>query len=162
MSRNERDFSWLTVYCCDRKSWAACAQSFALWQQATIEITLLLLVRATHIYRFALHAHPVRGEPHNQRNTTGQVATLPVRLSWSFVLTRCRVLTWVMKVLMPVIVNVHAWRIWPMGRRFTTLDVKKGSPVSSDFSKASEAHDRNNHNWSFTKLVEPIVPLFMQ
>jgi len=25
--------------CCDRKSRAACAQSFALWQQATIEIT---------------------------------------------------------------------------------------------------------------------------
>ena len=26
-------------YCCDRKSRAACAQSFALWQQATIEFT---------------------------------------------------------------------------------------------------------------------------
>jgi len=24
---------------CDRKAWAACAQSFALWQQATIEFT---------------------------------------------------------------------------------------------------------------------------
>ena len=36
--------------CCDRKSWAACAQSFAPRQQATIEITLLLLVRATYIY----------------------------------------------------------------------------------------------------------------
>ena len=26
-------------YCCDRKSRAACAQSFTLWQQATIEFT---------------------------------------------------------------------------------------------------------------------------
>jgi len=24
------------------------------------------------------HAHPVRGESHNQRNTTGEVATIPV------------------------------------------------------------------------------------
>ena len=61
-------------FCCDRKSWAACAQNFAPWQQATIEITLSLLVRATYI--FVLRAHPVRGESHNQRNTTGEVATL--------------------------------------------------------------------------------------
>jgi len=40
-------------------------------------ITLLLLVRATYIYMgVVLHAHPVRGESHNQRNTTGDVATL--------------------------------------------------------------------------------------
>jgi len=32
------------------KARAACAQSFALWQQATIDITLLLLVHATDIY----------------------------------------------------------------------------------------------------------------
>jgi len=38
-------------------------------------ITLLLLVRATYMYGVVLHAHPVRGEPHNQRNTTGEVAT---------------------------------------------------------------------------------------
>jgi len=31
----------LTVYCCDRKSRAASAQSFTLWQQATIEMTRL-------------------------------------------------------------------------------------------------------------------------
>jgi len=33
---------WILVtapFCCDRKSRAACAQSFAPWQQATIEIT---------------------------------------------------------------------------------------------------------------------------
>jgi len=39
-------------------------------------ITLLLLVRATYMYGFVLHAHPVRGESHNQRNTTGEVATI--------------------------------------------------------------------------------------
>jgi len=39
-------------------------------------ITLLLLVRATYMYVVVLHAHPVRGESHNQRNTTVEVATL--------------------------------------------------------------------------------------
>jgi len=39
-------------------------------------ITLLLLVRATYMYGVVLHAHPVRGESHNQRNTTGEVATV--------------------------------------------------------------------------------------
>jgi len=40
-------------------------------------ITLLLLVRATYMNGVVLHAHPVRGESHIQRNTTGEVATLP-------------------------------------------------------------------------------------
>jgi len=39
-------------------------------------ITLLLLIRATYMYGVVLHAHPVRGESHNQRNTTREVATL--------------------------------------------------------------------------------------
>jgi len=39
-------------------------------------ITLLLLVRATYKYGVVLHAHPVGGESHNQRSTTGEVATL--------------------------------------------------------------------------------------
>jgi len=39
-------------------------------------ITLLLLVRATYNYGVVLHAHPVRAESHNQRNTTGEVATV--------------------------------------------------------------------------------------
>jgi len=39
-------------------------------------ITLLLLVRATYMYGVVLHAHPVRFESHNQRNTTGEVATV--------------------------------------------------------------------------------------
>jgi len=39
-------------------------------------ITLLLLVRATYIYGVVLRVHPVRGESRNQRNTTGEVATV--------------------------------------------------------------------------------------
>jgi len=38
-------------------------------------ITLLLLVCATYMYGVVLHIHTVRGESHNQRNTTGEVAT---------------------------------------------------------------------------------------
>jgi len=41
-------------------------------------ITLLLLVRATYMNGVVLHAHPVRGESHIQRNTTGEVATTPL------------------------------------------------------------------------------------
>jgi len=65
--------------CCDRISRAACAQSFAPWQQATIEIMLAIsLTIACSRYTYdgvILPAHPVRGESHNQRNTTGEVAT---------------------------------------------------------------------------------------
>jgi len=39
-------------------------------------ITLLLLARATYMYGVVLLAHPVRDESHNQRNTTGEVATI--------------------------------------------------------------------------------------
>ena len=69
-------------YCCDRKSRAACAQSFALWQQATIEIMHSNLsyycLLAPHIHIFVLRAHPVRGESHNQCNTTREVATTSI------------------------------------------------------------------------------------
>ena len=34
---------------------------------------------APHTYIFVLHAHPVRGESYNQRNTTGEVATVSRR-----------------------------------------------------------------------------------
>jgi len=67
------------IYCCDRKSRAAFAQRFALWQQATIEIMLaisLTVACSRYIYNgVILHAHPVRGESHNQCNTTAEVAT---------------------------------------------------------------------------------------
>jgi len=65
--------------CCDRESRAAFAQSFAPWQQATMEIMIaisLTIACSRYIYNgVILHAHPVRGESHNQRNTTGEVAT---------------------------------------------------------------------------------------
>jgi len=40
-------------------------------------VTLLLLVRVTYMNGVVLHAHPVGGESHNQRNTTGEVAAKP-------------------------------------------------------------------------------------
>jgi len=89
--------------CCDRKSQTACAQSFALWQQAAIEITrrdhsprtLAITFNRSHansgrastpwslhyclfaplICSVFLHTYPVRGESHNQRNANGEVAT---------------------------------------------------------------------------------------
>jgi len=71
--------------CCDRKFRA---QSFAPWQQATIEIMLAIsLTIACSRYMYygvILHAHTVRGESHNQRNTTGEVAsedTLPLSIT---------------------------------------------------------------------------------
>jgi len=73
-------------FCCDRKSRAACAQSFALWQQATIEIMLaisLTIACSRYIYNgVILHAHPVCGESQNQRNTNREVATLHVISPW--------------------------------------------------------------------------------
>jgi len=67
------------VGCCDQKSRAACAQCFTPWQQPTIEIMLAISLtiacsRCTYD-GVILHAHPVRGESHNQRKTTGEFAT---------------------------------------------------------------------------------------
>jgi len=45
----------------------------------TSQSLLLLLARSCHIYNSViLHAHPVRGESHNQRNATREVATILV------------------------------------------------------------------------------------
>jgi len=47
-------------YCCNRKSRAGCAQSFALWQQATIEITWQdhsIIACSRHAYIFLFFAH---------------------------------------------------------------------------------------------------------
>ena len=54
-------------------------QSFAPWQQATIEIMPAISLsiacsRYTHD-GVILHTHLIRGESHIQRNTTGEVAT---------------------------------------------------------------------------------------
>jgi len=48
------------AFCCDRKSRAAYAQSFAAWQQATIEITrrdhsIIACSRHTRIFLFFAH-----------------------------------------------------------------------------------------------------------
>jgi len=67
------------IECCDRKAQAACALSFTLWQQATIEITRRdhsIIACSRHIYMgVVLRAHPVRGESHIQRNANQEVAT---------------------------------------------------------------------------------------
>jgi len=43
--------------------------------------SLFCCLFAPHIYIFVLRAHPVRGESHNQRNATGEVATLSMQHS---------------------------------------------------------------------------------
>ena len=65
--------------CCDRKARAACAKSFTLWQQATIEFTRRdhsIIAWSRHIHMgVVLCAHSVRGKPRIQRNASGVVAT---------------------------------------------------------------------------------------
>jgi len=72
-------FSKAIKWCSNRKSRAVCAQSFSPWQQATMEIMLAISLTGAcsrYVYNgVILHAHPIRGESHNQRNTTGEVAT---------------------------------------------------------------------------------------
>jgi len=60
------------------------AQSFTLWQQATIEITrhdhFIIALFVPQIYGVMFRAHPVRGESHIQRNSKREVATVPTQL----------------------------------------------------------------------------------
>ena len=52
--------TFYTLCCCDRKCRAACAQSFATWQQATIEITRRdqsIIACSRHIHIFLFFAH---------------------------------------------------------------------------------------------------------
>jgi len=69
-----------TPFCCNRKAWAACAQSCTPWQQATIEITWWdhsIIACSRHKYMgIVVCAHPVRGESHIQRNANREAATL--------------------------------------------------------------------------------------
>jgi len=73
--------SIVPVCCCDWKSRAASAQSCALWQQATIEITChdhSISACSCRIYvGVNLRAHPLRGESHIQRNANWEVAIQP-------------------------------------------------------------------------------------
>jgi len=53
----------LTEYCCDRKSRAACAQSFALWQQAATEFTChghSIIACSCHIYEWCCSSRTSR------------------------------------------------------------------------------------------------------
>jgi len=63
----------------DRKARVACAQSFILWQQATIEIMCRnhsIIACSCHIYMgVILHAHPVGGESQIWHNANREVAT---------------------------------------------------------------------------------------
>jgi len=69
------------VFCCDRKTPAASAQSFTLWRQATITCHNHSIITCSHHIQYMgviLRAHPVRGESHIQRNANREVATLPI------------------------------------------------------------------------------------
>ena len=67
-------------FCYDRKSQAACAQSFALWQQATMEIMRRkhsIIACSHHVYILFFFAHiPFVVNRAFQRNATGEVATV--------------------------------------------------------------------------------------
>ena len=54
--------------------------------------------------------------------SSGTVSTC---LTWFFALTQCCALTWVTKILLRAISNVHESHIWPAGRRFPTLCVMR-------------------------------------
>jgi len=61
----------------------ACAQSFALWQQATTEFTQQdhsIIACSCHV-GVVLPAHSVRDEPHIQHNANREVATTSPLLS---------------------------------------------------------------------------------
>jgi len=62
-------------YCCDWKAQVACAQSFTLWQQATIEITQRdhsIIACLQHIYGCSSHTSGLRWIAHSlQRQQKG-------------------------------------------------------------------------------------------
>jgi len=66
-------------FCCDQKVRAASAQSFTLWQQATIEFTChdhSIIACSCHTCGDVLRTHSIRGELRIQHNTSGEVATI--------------------------------------------------------------------------------------
>jgi len=84
-------------------------------------ITLLLLVCATCMYGVVLHAHPVRGESHNQRNTTGDVATQSCSILTVMTSESARVSDFSPHVIFAVKRHRTAWsnyrptgRMWPV------------------------------------------------
>jgi len=72
---------------------------------------------ATYMYRVVLHAHSVRGESHNQRNTTGEVAALPNQqifhnYNYFFMIDK----------MFLRLDEIASGRIWPAGRTLATPD----------------------------------------
>jgi len=56
------------VYCCDRNARAACAQNFAMWQQATIEImrrnhSIIACSRHLYVCKVGLSGYRWTGQP---------------------------------------------------------------------------------------------------
>ena len=63
----------------------------------------------------------------------------------SFVLTRCCVLTWAKKMLTRAILTVHASRLWPADRRFSTPD--------QDWYPHDHKHFATNYNVSALYVI---------
>ena len=70
-------------YCCDRKPERQVREAShrgSKQQQRSWVVISLTTACSRYLYNGVIfHAHPVRGESHNQRNTTGEVATISVR-----------------------------------------------------------------------------------
>ena len=82
-------------YCCDRKSRAAYAQSFALWQQATIELTCRnhsIIACSHHIYMVLFFTH-IPFMVNIQCNACGEVATISY-VVWTYTYIKLWVLFW--------------------------------------------------------------------
>jgi len=75
----------LLGYCCDRKARAACAQSFTLWQQATIETTRQDHSSSTPVITFN-HSHVSMGELPRHDHSIGITLSLLVRTTYIWVL----------------------------------------------------------------------------
>jgi len=76
-------------FCCDRKSPSGmCAKLCTVAASNNRDHptrSLYYCLFAPPIYLVVLRAHPVRGESHNQRNATGEVATIALVLMMSLV-----------------------------------------------------------------------------
>jgi len=93
---NVYDWKFVSViHFCHQKARTACAQSFTLWQQATIEFTWRnhsIIGYSNHIYMgVVLCAHSVCGELRIQRNASGVVATIcySIIMSWDYFIHVC-------------------------------------------------------------------------
>jgi len=66
-------------YCCDRKSPRGMCAKLRTMAASNNRVhptrSLYYCLFTPHIYIIVLRAHPIRGESHNQRNATGEVAT---------------------------------------------------------------------------------------